>query len=317
MKNLLKKVVRKPKQYNSLVLNLLGVQVIRILYMELIYFFKVSIFSERTSIFNKLWSEGYCVIEDFLDQETANEIEKEFNYVFKTSVSLEKIKAGENIIYQYDISEYTETEMAQAKKYVLLNKFLRKEVENIAGRKINSPLKCVAQKTQLIVNEGDEFNQVHGPEFVDTENTLHQDHVCPVFKAWYYTDDVTVESGAFVYVPRSHKLSLYELKYQYLRSIFSCLIDKGMIRWVPKKYLHENRVAQPLETFDKRGYKEVPLVGKKNSLVIVNTRGLHKRGQFEPGHVRRLIHVDFRRITYLQNLLPAKVNLILTRKIYG
>ena len=59
-----------------------------------------------------------------------------------------------------------------------------------------------------------------------TQNQLHTDRPWPTIKAWIYLEDIDEKKGAFQYVPESHHMNEYLLKYYYDISICNPKSDK-------------------------------------------------------------------------------------------
>lgn len=310
--------LKPPKCYNSLILNILGLQVIRILWHDFTLSLKRMLKPEMNDVARELDQSGYIIIENFFDDKTFSSIESQFEEDMKLKFSgakdsEESIVAGEVHIKQVDIQEAS---CQSSFRELIFSESLRDVVKKLAQKPINTPVKCVLQESQQKDESSKGYDFVHGNSDFDVENILHQDHIYSVYKAWLYIEDITEENGAFVYVPNSHRFSWLDLKYQYLKSIFYCLIAKGKSHWVPEKFLDKGRIIAPKDYFRDLDLKPIPLEARANSLIIANTRGFHKRGRFSPGRARKLIHLDFRRIMYRQNVLPSHVNAKLWQRYF-
>ncbi|RJF89628.1 phytanoyl-CoA dioxygenase [Oleomonas cavernae] len=106
----------------------------------------------------------------------------------------------------------------------------------------------------------------------DPQRNLHADTFQPTMKAWLFLDDVDTRNGPFTYVPGSHRLTLKRMAWEWRRSIAaSTLADrysaKGSFR------AQEDELAAlglpPPKAFAVR----------RNTLVVADTRGLHRRGE--------------------------------------
>lgn len=111
----------------------------------------------------------------------------------------------------------------------------------------------------------------------DPENELHCDSYHTTVKAWLYLTDVTTDDGTLRYVPGSHRLSALSLREAYRHSNRhgvspSRRIDADEIT---------GRVLRP----------PVELACRRNTLVVADTFGYHRRGPGRPGGLREAIHL--------------------------
>jgi hypothetical protein len=115
-------------------------------------------------------------------------------------------------------------------------------------------------------------------EQVDPETILHSDIFFNTHKAWLYLDDITLEQGPLVYVKGSNRLRALQLSGVYKES---CDINTG-----------SRRVEK--EELDKLGLEETVVLCPKNTLVIANTFGYHRRLRGAPGVQRHSVHMMLR-----------------------
>jgi len=126
----------------------------------------------------------------------------------------------------------------------------------------------------------------------DPQTILHLDTFHDTHKAWLYLDDVTVENGAFVYVPGSHRLDRVRLWYDYRESIGA--------------NEESRRVSD--EEIERRGLRRRVFTCRRNTLVMANTTGYHGRSIGEAGRSRRALHMMFRQNPFsLGRWSPARV----------
>ena len=115
----------------------------------------------------------------------------------------------------------------------------------------------------------------------DAETILHADRHFPAVKAYYSLNVSTVENGAYVWCPGSHRLTAARLRHEYSESIrYAKLRDKFNVD-IPQKNL------------DEMGVKEVTILTEPNTLVVSNNFGFHRRGHFERGAVREQLRLVF------------------------
>ena len=124
--------------------------------------------------------------------------------------------------------------------------------------------------------------------FKDGQHNIHYDVTYSSFKAILYMEDTNKNNGAFEYIKGSHKFNIKRLSIEYLNSISK---DKKKLTKLTKNFLHNL----------------VSIEGKKNSLIVMNAKGMHRRGLFYKDTVRSTIFVDYRFLHSLGNFLPKKL----------
>lgn len=132
----------------------------------------------------------------------------------------------------------------------------------------------------------------------DIENFLHTDLHLPTIKAWLFLEPVTMANGPFYYAKGTHKLSMKRLAHEYRKSVLTAKLRYAH-GTVPehlkgKRASHERIILEPAEN-EALNIKESPITGPANTLVIANTMGFHRRGEFEPGTIRKWILFNYRR----------------------
>lgn len=101
----------------------------------------------------------------------------------------------------------------------------------------------------------------------DPQKQLHVDTFHPTMKSWLFLRDVTADTGPFMYVKGSHKLTWKRLKWEYKKSLENSTSKIGGAFRASPSDLGTYFKQQPTKVL-------VPA----NTLVIVNTFGLHCRG---------------------------------------
>lgn len=112
----------------------------------------------------------------------------------------------------------------------------------------------------------------------DPETDMHRDIFYHTHKAWFYLEDVEPANAPLVVVPRSHRMTVFDLGDIYRDSIGS---NKGSYR-VP----FEQKTRYDLQA------KEI--IVPANTLVIANTHGFHCRRRGLPGKQRHALHWSVR-----------------------
>jgi hypothetical protein len=112
----------------------------------------------------------------------------------------------------------------------------------------------------------------------DPETELHSDIFYHTHKAWLYLTDVTPKDAPLVIVRGSHKLT-----WPQARGIYRHSVDPE----TPSRRIAASELANA-------GLREEKLTCKRNTLVIANVCGYHRRSQGEPGGERIALHCSIR-----------------------
>ena len=266
----LRQMVSGDKTVDSKLLNLLGVQVQRTLAARLIYHLRrVAVDKAVKDKVDELRSEGCVLLPDFLPPEHFESIRREYlplldNYADKWTV----YKHGPNTyevarVRDFDASllPYTYQFLAEPRLQGILQAVEKRPLHCLSGHR------ALERLTQ---------GPADGPE--DPETKLHSDTFFTNHKAWLYLSDVEMDNGPFVYVKRSHRVNLTKLYYIYKES---CARNLG-----------SRRIA--LEELERLGLQETIVTCPKNTLVIANVAGFHRRMRGRPGCRRYAVHVSLR-----------------------
>ena len=121
----------------------------------------------------------------------------------------------------------------------------------------------------------------------DDQHELHIDKLYPNIKIWFYIEDIKHEHGPLHFVLGSHTNSYDKLKWIY---------DKSLMFSDPKNHVGEyknylwSRLAPGLdinaELKKLNMPPESPMTFKKNTLIVVDTAGFHRRGETTENTVR-------------------------------
>jgi len=113
----------------------------------------------------------------------------------------------------------------------------------------------------------------------DPQKSLHSDTFHPTMKYWFFLQDVGHNMAPFTYVEGSNKLTLKRLKWEYKKSIG---IHREQVSYSKNGSF---RIQEDeLKELDLPLPKEVCV--PKNTLVIVNTFGFHRRGDTDKKSMR-------------------------------
>jgi hypothetical protein len=121
----------------------------------------------------------------------------------------------------------------------------------------------------------------------DPQKFFHSDTFHPTMKMWLFLEDVPLEKGAFNYVPGSNRLTPKRIKWEYNKSINGKKLKDG--------YSEKGSLRVSQDELKDLGLGEVKeFAVKKNTLVIGNTHGFHRRGLAQPGATRLEIYASSR-----------------------
>jgi hypothetical protein len=133
----------------------------------------------------------------------------------------------------------------------------------------------------------------HERDDTDREGVLHPDRHFPCVKMVFYLNDQSEENGAYVYCPGSQKMTASRLRFEHEFSIRESKMRRGRGKEIPPELLERGRNAITPAQRKELGLREVPAVGGKNTLVVTNNMGFHKRGVMQPGTDRKQIRIMF------------------------
>ena len=267
--NPLVRSITHDKLVNSSLLNRLGMQVFRTIAAKALY--KVRPAKVDTSVrqqVTELQREGMIVIPNFLPEE-----------VFE-GVQNECISALDKETIPNEIHDHGATKV----KIARLNKVADEQFPNTLRFYADPLIKHVfeAVEKRKFTDTASLWGAEHvtqGPaDEEDRESSLHSDIFYNTHKAWLYLTDVEEKDGPLVFVRRSHKTSLNQLGHIYRHSVSPA---------------QKSRRVQQAE-LDQMGLKEEIMVSPKNTLVIANTCGYHRRLKGQPGGQRYALHVSMR-----------------------
>jgi hypothetical protein len=267
-----------PKQtINNYFLNLLGLQVLRLIWANLFRLHPKKVAPEYKMYADILERDGILVIEDFLPQHMFDELKSD-------SASL-RSKAS-TIMHDTTMEIKVEANTLAYIDYVRNNQLILELVSAFTHRRMNrKPQPYVWQHQKRIDVETVKDSSVHSSHFA------HTDKHYPIFKVFYTLSDIDKDNGAFTYYKTSHKLSWWRLLFEYKFSVAQSLL------WKESK--NPLQIYDPEKIIESAGFKPTPMEGKANTLVLANTMGFHRRGEFYNTNPREYAHLDF---NYLESL---------------
>lgn len=242
-------------------INKMGIQPYRVKLAERKYNNRPKyITSDIIPIIESLEKDGVALIKNFLPQSKFLEVEKECIKAIK-EIEFSVTKKHGPTTYENISSERLRTYSALTELFNngLVEKiFKAAERRNLSLNEMKRLLECVTQGKDKSI--------------IDPETVLHEDTYFNTFKAWLYITDVQLENAPFVYVKGSHKnqsIGRYEKAYNHS---------------LQKDNIKSRRITKnELETLN---MEETHFIVPKNTFVIANTLGFHRRLRGEAGEKR-------------------------------
>jgi hypothetical protein len=141
----------------------------------------------------------------------------------------------------------------------------------------------------------------------DPQLDLHLDTFHPTVKFWYYLSDVSVEHGPLHIVAGSHVLTPEKLQWAFETSLIAG--DRSHPEYVARCGKTGRRGSFGIDVggdgrlpLERLGLEpEQPMLGRANTLFLVDTSGLHRRGVIAEGLVRETAR-GARRVSPFGNL---------------
>ena len=265
------------KVLSNKLFNFFGCQVLRILIYNFIVFFKRKFFfsgkyySGITSQVNEIKNKGFLIFNNFLSDEEFEEVKNYFNK------EVEKISSFTNDKYEkkFSISGMTiDRENIQNIKNPWYKIFLKKKelgriIEVLVAKKISS-MKDSSFYFEKLHRSGKKENLPNDPQ-----NIFHRDTFYCSLKFIFLMDDVSSENGPFSYVEGSNKISKWKMEKEFLGSLKN------------EKNLRDEKLK-----FNEKKIKV--FCQKKNTLILFDSSGFHKRLPTEINYERNTIRFTSR-----------------------
>ena len=283
-----------PKKYaGGVILNILGYQIFRTLFHSLRWKLR-RLFTAKSKdpkvqeAVDTLDKYGVAIINDLYTMDEAQTLVDEFHKLdARFTNHFPEFKEG--VVSTSCTPCWTEAIPSEAcQNLVVKNERLNEILEKVSGiePRYSPEVSFLEYKANV-----DDLGRPH----VDGQDNLHADVVYPSYKAFIYLGDVDKKSGAFHYASGTHKLTLRRIWLEYRCSVRHYL--------EPFFKTGNGPVDIEKNEFAKLGIQESPQEGRAGTVVIFNTMGFHRRGDFLEGgkNVRRLIHSNYRYLDSLTN----------------
>lgn len=263
------RVFTSDKLVKSKLLNYWGLQVFRMKLAQKIYTNRrVKIPAYLSNDFDTFDKLGVLQYDNFLNKKDFDELKNECELI-KQNENWKKHgrKDGPNMIYILDIFSL------DIKKYPAISNLLTNEklthiFSVVERRPIDISNKEIIVQFQYLIQGLEDGTQ-------DPETDLHTDTFFNTHKAWLYMNDVDIENGPFVFVPKTHNIFLNGRLEK--ERMFSIDINSKGSRRIKYEELENLKLTEKIYTC------------KENTLLLANTLGYHRRMRGEFGFDRLTI----------------------------
>jgi len=260
----LSRILSAEKLVDGRILNMLGVQVFRTLMARAIYAGR-SLFHrvEHKDDIAKLRQDGVLAIPNFMSEEKFEELRSRcLEIIDSQKPDVEKEMHGPNHTKYWSIS-LDNPSTAGLAELITNHTYILGLLKDAELREFHPLDFCAIEK----LTQGSSSHE-HDPE-----TDLHSDTFFVTHKAWLYLSDADEKSGYLKYVRRSNHLFLEQLVSIYKHSL---------VQWPRSRRIDEKERTY----LERKGMKEVGVKCRRNTLVISNTSGYHRRTMGIPGENR-------------------------------
>lgn len=266
----LTRIFTATKTVDNRLLNRLGVQSLRSIAARSIHQLLPSTTDAAVQeIAAELNREGMVMLPNFLPADLFEKVREEcLHLIYHNPDRLEVVCAGPNTMEIAKLSNFQPDEVPYA------HQFFSDPTLNALMRAAEKRPQC----DQYAVRTIERLQQGPLGADEDPETVLHSDCFFNTHKVWLYLSNVRLESGPLVFVKRSHRLTLRQIYFLYQES---CQVNRG-----------SRRITQ--DEIQRAGLEETIVTAPKNTLVMANTLGYHRRLRGQPGQERYALHVQLR-----------------------
>ena len=253
----------RDKVIDSRVLNMMGAQVFRTLVARVAYHSRrVEVPEEVANEVAELKREGMVAVRDFLSPEHFDRVRAECAWLDRQQDQIATFRHGPTTLEAIAIRNFSERVLPSI--YGFYN-----------DPRLRGIVTAAEQRPVNLTEAGEREYLTHGESGgdADPQTELHSDIFFNTHKAWFYLDDVRTEDGPLAYVKGSHRLTLARLGFVYRDS------------WKREPGSDPSRRISPEEQ-RRLKVQETVVTCPRNTLVVVNTCGYHRRLQGQPGRTR-------------------------------
>ncbi len=279
-----KKILHTPPRFEGgLILNLLGIHFLRIAFFYFIHLVRKTKFENRQTdpkLLNQLNTDGFVIIENFLPSEQFLKLK---NSLEESEVILPITNQSQPLLKRATLTSenfyFKDKDIIQ--KNFVSNEFLNNLVGAHLYQKVN-----LKPSVKYEISKYENLNFI-GSKMTDYIDNLHFDVSFPTVKCFLYLNDVNLSNAPFTFVPGSHKFSITRSFMEYKLCIKSYL--NGYLK---------DKITPPVDKsyLNKMIFKEKAITGKANTLIVANTMGLHRRGDYMSTDPRKMLIIDYRQL---------------------
>jgi hypothetical protein len=228
--------------------------------------------------------DGVLVVPDFLPAEVFAAVKAEYDGACAAGLLEPPDCFEDNGVVERRISlGKNRRHFPQTREALTRNQWLRDLVAGAIGQ--------APPEVSLIVSVMMRAEAAVATERLIGSNYIHADIHFPTIKAWLYLNDISEANGAFRYARGSHRLTLARLTYEYEASV---RVARARETIAIGKDVAYGRVRVPSDDqLARMDVREEAICGRANTLVVANTMGFHRRGEFPPGVTRDMINIRF------------------------
>ena len=232
--------------------------------------------------------DGFAVIEDFLPAAAFAELEAELSTAEAAPDRHQRLYFGENYESRlFMISKHAEEFPAFA-RHLRDNATIYDLARCVARRRATYRPRVMVQWV---------YKPKPNEPCVDHEynSYLHVDRHYPFLKAFFYLRDVPVGCAPYSFVRGSHAFNWARLRFEYQLGVAQSAA-RGDRRDTNPEQKERDRAMERLarELCDKLGLEEMPIAAKKNTLIVSNNQGLHRRGEMTIAGERVTANLDYK-----------------------
>lgn len=229
-------------------------------------------FNKVPAIAREVQNKGIAVVENFMPEAEFPALQQEIRDALTTCKNNHPIEAdsterfgnkrffkggfdrydGQTLNRFLDIDQQTMPHCAS----FLQSDSLQDSCDQVTGTRFNT------EKFQIYLTQQGDPSKTEDPQL-----SLHRDTFFSCIKLWYFTEDVALEDGPFLYCPGSHLMTAKRRQWEKDKSIHAARTNSGGSFRIE---------AAELASLDYAEVQAYPV--KANTLVMADVRGFHARG---------------------------------------
>ena len=280
-----------PYYVGGVIENQLGWQLARILLSPRSRYDSRYVVPELNLHFESLRRDGIAVIPDFLSQPKFQAIQEEATTI-ESEMNFEGLRQNNMIGYMEQACKTVPASQSDspAWRYLGVDQRVNRLASFVIGKPISTSTRIDFDFYRSTPNATAEAN--------DIDNILHSDLHLDTVKVFYTLSDITLKNGPFVFAKGSHRQSWARLRHEYQKSIDNAHLRKQKWNRIPPSRLTSRGPMKRVKMSDddraRLGIVETPFIAPAGSLIVANTFGFHRRGEFAPNQTRRWIQLGYR-----------------------